>query len=111
MKKFLFVAFTMLFIGLNNSMANDTTFVVKGNTYSKVSTKSQKSEPVVTPYTYQIGDTEYPIMLSVNGRAFVLRVSQKSGKEYKYYLGEDISRDICEKLGITYVEKEKKEGE
>jgi hypothetical protein len=46
--------------------------------------------------------------LSVNGRAYVIRVSQKSGNEYKYYLGENISRDICEKMGVEYKEKEKK---
>lgn len=108
MKKYIFLA-VMLLIGLNNSMANDsTTFVVNGNMYSKVSTKSQKSEPTQTPYVYQIGEQELPILLSVNGRAYVIRISQKTGKEYKYYLGEDISRDICEKMGIEYKEKEKK---
>jgi hypothetical protein len=107
MKKYIFLA-VMLFIGLNNSMANDsTTFVVNGNMYSKIhTTNKQKAEPIQTPYVYQIGGQELPILLSVNGRAYVIRVSQK-GNEYKYYLGEDISRDICEKMGITYVEKEK----
>ena len=109
MKKYIFLA-VMLLIGLNNSMANDsTTFVVKGNMYSKVhTTTQQKSRSNETPYFYKIGNTEYPILLSVNGRAYVIRVSQKTGKKYKYYLCDDISRDICEKMGIEYKEKEKK---
>jgi hypothetical protein len=108
MKKYIFLA-VMLLIGLNNSMANDsTTFVVNGNMYSKAHTPNkQKAEPIQTPYVYQIGGQELPILLSVNGRAYVIRISQK-GNEYKYYLGEDISRDICEKMGIEYKEKEKK---
>lgn len=106
MKKFLFIVF-MLLIGLNNSMANDSiSFVVNGNMYSKVhTTNKQKTESVQTPYVYQIGEQELPILLSVNGRAYVIKVSQKTDKEYKYYLGEDISRDICEKMGIEYKEK------
>jgi hypothetical protein len=106
MRKYLYLAL-MLFIGLNNSMANDsTTFVVNGNMYSKVhTTNKQKSEPTQTPYVYQIGGQELPILLSVNGRAYVIRVSQKTGNEYKYYLGEEISRDICTKMGVEYVEK------
>jgi hypothetical protein len=109
MRKYLYLAL-MLFIGLNNSMANDsTTFVVNGNMYSKVhTTNKQKSEPTQTPYVYQIGGQELPILLSVNGRAYVIRVSQKTGNEYKYYLGEEISRDICKKMGVEYKEKEKK---
>lgn len=109
MKKYIFLA-VMLLIGLNNSMANDSTsFVVNGNMYSKIhTTNKQKSEPIQTPYVYQIGEQEFPILLSVNGRAYVIRISQKTGNEYKYYLGEDISRDICEKMGIEYKEKEKK---
>lgn len=100
----------MLLIGLNNSMANDSiSFVVNGNMYSKIhTTNKQKAEPIQTPYVYQIGEQELPILLSVNGRAYVIRISQKTGNEYKYYLGEDISRDICEKMGIEYKEKEKK---
>lgn len=109
MKKFIFLA-VMLLIGSNNSMANDSiSFVVNGNMYSKVhTTNKQKTESVQTPYVYQIGEQELPILLSVNGRAYVIRISKKTGNEYKYYLGEDISRDICEKMGITYVEKEEK---
>ena len=91
-------------------MANDSiSFVVNGNMYSKVhTTNKQKSEPTQTPYVYQISGQELPILLSVNGRAYVIRISQKTGNEYKYYLGEDISRDICKKMGVEYKEKEKK---
>ena len=106
MKKYFLLVLMVLTIGVNNSNANDsTTFVVKGNMYSKVVQSKQKSEPTQTPYVYQVGGQELPILLSANGRAYVIRISQKTGNEYKYYLGEEISRDICKKMGVEYVEK------
>lgn len=78
----------------------------EGNTFSVVSESKQKAEPTATTYKYTTKDgKEYPIYLSKNGRAYILKVSQKSGNEYKQYLGEEISRTICKELGVEYVEK------
>jgi hypothetical protein len=35
----------------------------------------------------------------------VIKVSGKTGKEYKYYLPEDIAREVCKEMGIEYKEK------
>lgn len=75
-----------------------------GNVF-KSATKSavQKSEPIATPYKWENAKGEQmPIYLSVNGRAFVIMTSSKSGKEYKKYLGEEISKTICKELGKEY---------
>lgn len=54
------------------------------------SVKSErKSEAVKTEYNYRDSKGEtYPIYQSKNGKYFVKRVSQKTGKEYNYYLTE-----------------------
>lgn len=80
--------------------------VLEGTTF--VTTSATSVKPVETGYTWKDSKgVEYPIYLSANGRAYVMKVSGKTSKEYKYYLGEDISRQICAKIGIKYVEKGK----
>lgn len=40
-----------------------------------------------TNYTYKAKDgKEYPIFLSKNGKAYIIRVSKKSGRFYRQYL-------------------------
>ena len=42
-----------------------------------------------TKYTYKAADGKvYPIYLSPNGKAFIIRVSKKTNKEYRDYLPE-----------------------
>ena len=63
----------------------------KGNTFVQVeSNKVEVSKnDTKTAYTYKAKDgKEYPIYLSKNGKAFIIRVSKKTGKEYKQYLPE-----------------------
>ena len=61
----------------------------KGNTFTQVTNKKSSGKEVKTQYTYtdSKGNT-YPIYLSSTGKAFILRVSKKSGKEYKQYMPE-----------------------
>ena len=73
-----------------------------GNTFTAAKQAKTKAEPVATKYTYKSGDAEYPIYLSGNGRAYIVKISAKTGKEYKQYLGEEISRTICSELGAEY---------
>lgn len=75
-----------------------------GNVYSAPTKTEQTSQKTEFQYKDTDGKT-YPIYLSKNGRAYIIRTSQKSGNEYRKYLGEEISRDICKQLGVQYVEK------
>ena len=55
-----------------------------------------------TPYTFTTPDgRKYDILLSVNGRAYIWRVSKK-GNTYKQYLGEEVSRTICREINVEY---------
>lgn len=60
----------------------------EGNTFVEVkSDKVSLKNDSLTAMTYKAKDgKEYPIYLSKNGKAFIVRVSKKSGREYKQYL-------------------------
>lgn len=100
MKKLLIL---LLFLLPFNIMAQDV--VQNGKNFTKVS-QSDTLE-VKTEYTYTIKDIVYPIFISKNGSAYIKRISKKTNKEYKYYLGEEISRVICNELNIEYKSKNK----
>lgn len=109
MKKFFIMV--ALVLGTMTAVANDSTSVkyeVVDNVYKSVKQSKPKAVGTPTSYFYEIKGQNYPILLSANGRAYVVRISQKTGNEYKYYLGEEISRDICAKMNIEYVEESKR---
>jgi hypothetical protein len=71
----------------------------EGNTFVQVQsdTVSLKND-TKTKYTYKAKDgREYPIYLSKNGKAFIVRVSKKSGKEYRQYLPQ-VTEQLNNKL-------------
>ena len=97
MKKLL-IMLVLLCVGLTSNAQNYTR---EGNTF--VSTKSVKAEPVKTKFTWKDSKgNEYPVYISSKGSCFVIRVSSKTGKEYKSYLGPEISQQICKELGVNY---------
>ena len=88
MKK-LFITAIMLF---NLSLGVQAQSVVReGNTFTQVSNKGEKSggKETKTQYTYtdSKGST-YPVYLSSTGKAFIKKVSEKTGKGYRQYLPE-----------------------
>ena len=62
----------------------------KGNNFTQVSNKKEVSEKEVkTKYTYTDSKGNvYPIYLSSTGKAFIKKVSKKTGKVYRQYLPE-----------------------
>lgn len=83
-------------------------YKVSGNTYESLRTPRAKQEPVSTGFLWKDSKgKEYPILMSSTGSCFVIKVSSKTGKEYRQYLGEEISRDICARLGKTYTPRQK----
>ena len=75
---------------------------VEGNTYkSTTTTRTSKVDTTIYKWEDSKGN-QYPICISQSGSCFVWRVSSKTGKQYRQYLGEEISKDICRKLGREY---------
>ncbi len=89
-----------LCIGL---VANAQTYIRSGNTFISSKGERIKAEPTKTKFTWKDSKgREYPVYISSSGSCFVIRVSSKTGKEYKSYLGPEISEQICKELGIKY---------
>lgn len=91
MQLWLIIIFLMVAILGIPAMCYGQNVQQQGNTF--VAVKSQKTKQqgkeTPTPYTYQ--DTNgktYQIYLSASGKAFIKKVSQKTGKEYRQYLPE-----------------------
>ena len=83
-------------------------FVRSGNTFTTTSVKHYKAEPVKTKFTWKdSSNKEYPIYVSSTGSCFVIKTSAKTGKEYRNYLGSDLSQQVCKELNIEYKSKKK----
>lgn len=75
--------------------------------FSQKSVKKAKTEPIVTDFRWEDSKgNQYPILVNPNsGRCFVIKVSGKTGKEYKQYLDAEVAKQVCKEIGIAYVEK------
>lgn len=68
--------------------------IQEGNTFKSVKTENKASENTKTQYTWEDSKgNKYPIYKSKKGAFYIIKVSGKTGKEYKYYL-----KGIKEKL-------------
>lgn len=96
-------------IGLTANADNDKSYKCEGNTYSSTGrVKANSSAPVSTGFTWTDNKgNKYPIYISNSGSCYIIKKSNKTGKEYKQYLKPDISQDICNKLGKEYKGKRK----
>lgn len=103
-KSIAFVTATVLFWVLLCTMdakAQEITRV--GNTFISTKVSKQKAEPQKTKFEWQDSEGQkYPIYIGSTGSCFVIKVSKKTGKEYRQYLGAEISEAICKELGIEY---------
>ena len=68
----------------------------QGNNFTQVSNKGGKSGDKETKTVYTYTDSKgnvYPVYLSSTGKAFIKKVSKKTGKEYRQYIPE-VGRQI-----------------
>ena len=85
MKKVLFTILLAMMVGTIN--AQSVKIERKGNVFVEQKDTAFVNNGTKTKYTYKASDgKEYPIYLSKNGKAYIVRVSKKSGKLYKQYL-------------------------
>ena len=86
MKKLIYTALMLMSLSLGVQAQNVER---KGNSFTQVTNKKSFGKEVKTQYTYTDSKGNiYPIFLSSTGKAFILKVSKKSGKEYKQYMPE-----------------------
>ena len=85
----LFIAAIML-LGMNVGVQAQNV-IKSGNTFTQVSNKGGKSGGKETKTQYTFKDSKgnaYPVYLSSTGKAFIKKISKKTGKEYKQYVPE-----------------------
>lgn len=82
----------------------------QGNTFAAVKkTATAKESGKKTPYTGKDSKgNEYPIYQSPSRSCYVLRTSRKTGREYKQYLGVELSTEIARLTGVTYNPRNRK---
>lgn len=76
-----------------------------GNTFKRVETErtiKKGDPPMKTPFFWENSQGKWPIYLSNGGKgsAFIIRTSKNTGKEYKAYLGKEVTQDIKKQLSI-----------
>lgn len=86
-----------LLIMLTLSMSSFAEIKREGNNF-KVEQTSKASD-TKTKYTWEDKEgNKYPIFITRKGACYVIRVSKKTGKEYKQYLPKDIQETIKKEL-------------
>ena len=88
MKKIIIAAITLFSLSLG---VQAQSVVKSGNTFTQVNNKGGKSGGKETKTQYTFKDSKgnvYPVYLSASGKAFIKKVSKKTGKEYKQYVPE-----------------------
>ena len=105
MKKLL-IMLVLLCVGLTSNAQNYTR---KGNTFISSTGERVKAEPVKTKFTWQDNKGKvYPVYISSTGSCFIIKTSVKTGKDYRNYLGPEISQQICKELNVEYKGKKGK---
>ena len=88
-----------LLVALSMSVASYDGVVRYGDTFS-VETTSVNHD-TKTKYTWQDKDGNiYPIYITKKCACYVIKVSKKTDKEYKYYLPKDVQEAIRKELII-----------
>lgn len=83
-----------------------TKYEQNGKTFKQVQSEKaikKGAEPLATGFTWEDSKgNKYPIWISNGGKgsAYIIRVSKKTGKEYKQYLGKEITADLKKQLNI-----------
>lgn len=96
--------FTMLLFMLAvTCVANAQSYERQGNTFVSKSTRDSKAKSVKTKFIWKDSKGKaYPVYISARGSCYIIKTSSKTGKEYKNYLGPEISSQICKELNIKY---------
>ena len=104
MKKLAIIALAVL--GMAFAAPAQVKYEQNGNTFKSVTSEKtikKGAEPLKTPFFYEDSKgMKYPIYISNGGKgsAFIIRTSKKTGKDYKSYLGKEMTQEIKKQLGI-----------
>lgn len=108
MKKIIFTLSVLLYIFFCNAQS----VTREGNTFSVQKSEKSTTNTIQTVFSYKDSkDNVYPIYLNKStGSCYVLKISQKTGKEYKYYMPAEVKEQILKYYNITIQLKTQKLG-
>lgn len=94
--------------GLIANADGDKSFKCENNTYSSTGRVKSNSTAINTGFNWTDSKgNSYSIYMSASGSCYIIKISKTKNKEYRDYLGPEISQDICKKLGKEYKAKKK----
>jgi hypothetical protein len=94
--------------GIIANADDNKSYKCEGNTYSSTGRQCASSTSQATPYFWTDSKgNKYHIYISASGSFYIIKKSNKTGKDYKQYMKPEISQDICSKLGKEYKGKKK----
>ena len=89
-----------LLVALSMSVASYADVVRNGDTF-KVENTTSVNQDTKTQFTWQDKDGNiYPIYISKKCACYVIKISKKTDKEYKYYLPKEVQETIRKELNI-----------
>lgn len=95
----------LVVLALGTTTTRAQSYTREGNTFVAV---ERTTSADTTGYYWQDAQGEsYPILMASTGSVYIVRVSRKSGKPYRQYLGREISEQICREIGREYKPKSK----
>lgn len=85
-------------------VANSQTYTRSGNTFiSSTGERTRTDNVITTDFKVKESDgKEYVVYCSKSTGACYIKKISRNGNEYKKYLGEEISRQICAEIGVEY---------
>lgn len=108
MKRFISCIIVMLTLCVNNSIAQS--FVVKGKQFVATSQSNEGHGYTKTEYVWTVDKKDYPIYISnKTGSCFIFKTSKNTGKEYRQYLGAEVSKEVCKRMKREYKPKSNKD--
>lgn len=114
MKKFEYIISALIILMMLIVSCNMSAQEIKreGMTFKSVtnSPKGSKADTLLTAFKWE--DSKgllYPIIVNKqSGRCWIWKKSGKTGRMYKQYMKEEVSRSVCREYSITYIPKQSK---
>ena len=100
----------LLALSMGAAAQNNKPYTRQGNTFVEVAKTSEKKTAEARNTGMKWKDSKgksYDIFMSSRGSCFVKRISAKTGKEYRPYLGAELSQEICKELKVEHKGKTK----
>lgn len=80
----------------------------EGNNFIQQPRQHSKQQPKETPFTFTNSKgKQYIIYITTSGACFINKISKNTGKEYRYYLDVEISKEVSKAMGVEYKPKVK----